>query len=95
MEPVAAGVVLALCVVALVRLALPAAWRYRFDTMLRRAWLALRVKAVTLWRWPRLRRDAARAAGAAIERAPHRATEGERKVNVYEPKSFKKPRKPH
>jgi hypothetical protein len=95
MEPVFAGVVFTLCVLALVRLVLPAAWRFRVDAALRRAWYWLRVKALTLWRWPRMRREADRAARDAIERASRRATEGEWKGNVYEPKSFKKPKKPH
>lgn len=95
MEPLVAGVVFALCVFGLLRLVLPAAWRHRLDTALRRGWVTLRVKAVTLWRWPRMRREADRAAKEAIDRASRRPTGGEWKGNVYEPDSFKKPKKPH
>ncbi len=102
MEPVLAGVVLVLCVLAFVRLLLGRSRRQRVDAMLRRAWFKLRVKALTLWRWRRIRRDADQAARDAIARASGRAgrppgagPEGEWKGNVYEPKSFKKPRKPH
>ena len=97
MEPVFAGVILLLCVLALLRLMLGRARQQRVDAVLRRGWFRLRVQALTLWRWRRIRRDADQAARDAIARASGKAarTDGEWKGNVYEPDSFKKPRKPH
>jgi hypothetical protein len=93
-EATLAGLTLAVCALLLVRLVLPARHRQRVDAAARRGWFRLRVRAVTLWRWRRLRREADEAAREAIERASRRA-DGEWKGNVYEPKSFRKPRKPH
>lgn len=96
MEPILAGVVLLLCAAALLRLAVGARRRARIDALLRRAWLGLRVRALTLWRWRRLKREADQAARDAIRRASGRdASAGDWEGNVYRPKSFRKPRKPH
>lgn len=94
MEPLFAGVVLLMCVLALLRLMIGAGRRQRLDAALRRGWFRLRVKALTLWRWRRVRRDAEQAAREAIERAAGRR-DGQWDGNVYQPKAFKKPRKPH
>ncbi len=96
MEAVTAGVVLLLCVLALIRLMLGGPRRRRLDDWLRRRWFAVRVQALRLWRWRRLRREADEAARRAIAQAAAKAArQGEWKGNVYEPDRFKKPRKPH
>jgi hypothetical protein len=97
MEPVFAAVVLVLCVGALLRLVIGPTRRQRLDAALRRAWFQTRVRAVTLWRWRRMRREADQAARDAIARASGRASRasGEWKGKVFEPDAFKKPRKPH
>jgi hypothetical protein len=89
-----AVVTLAACCVLLLRLMLPAARRQRVDAAARRGWFAFRMRARLLWHWRSRRREADAAAREAIERASRRAA-GEWKGNVYEPKSFRKPRKPH
>ncbi len=85
-EKVFAGVVLAVCVVLLVRLALGASRRARFDRWARSAALGLRARAVALWRWPRSRRQAQQLADDAIRRA----REGHWDGNVYTPERFSK-----
>jgi hypothetical protein len=94
MEPLFAGVVLLMCVLALLRLVIGATRRQRLDAALRRGWFRLRVRALTLWRWRSIHRDAKQAAREAIDRAAGRRA-GEWDGNVYQPKAFKKPRKPH
>lgn len=79
-----AGAVLAACVVMLLRLCLGARLRLRFD-----------LAARALWRAPMMlvhRMRAARGAAEAIRRAK---SAGEWDGNVYTPKSFRRPRKPH
>jgi len=83
-EKVLAGTALAVCVVMLLRLCLGARARYRFD----RAWRA----AVHAPMWVVHRVRASRGAAEAIRRAK---SAGEWEGNVYTPKSFKRPRKPH
>lgn len=96
MEAVTAGVVLLLCVLALLRLMLGEPRRRRLDAWLKRQWFATRVQALRLWRWRRLRREADEAARQAIAQAAARAARrGEWTGNVCEPDRFKKPRKPH
>lgn len=85
-EKVFAGVVLAMCVVLLVRLALGASRRARFDRWARSAAWGLRARAVALWRWPRSRRQAQQLADDAIRRA----REGHWDGNVYTPERFNK-----
>ena len=46
MEPVFAGVILLLCVLALLRLMLGRARQQRVDAVLRRGWFRLRVQAL-------------------------------------------------
>jgi hypothetical protein len=82
-----AAVVLAACLVMLLRMALGASRRQRFDAVAIRAWLRLRAAAITLWHWPRQRRQAKELAEEAIRRA----SQGQWDGNVYTPDQFKKP----
>ena len=95
-EKLLAGLTVAVCAVLLVRLCLGAWLRVRFDTAMRRAWVACRRAALRIWHWRwhwrASRRSAARAADEAIERARRGV---ERDGTVYKPKSFRGPRKPH
>jgi hypothetical protein len=91
-EQLLAGLVLAACAVLLARLVLGERRRGRFDAAARRGAASLRRRALVVWHWRSRRRQAQRAAADAIERA-RRA--GEWDGNVYKPKSFKRPRKPH
>ena len=84
-DRVFAAIVLAACVLLLVRLLIGVRWRARIDNALRRAMLALRTAIVSI----RHRREAARVADEAIERA--RKRRGEWEGNVYKPDSFRKP----
>jgi hypothetical protein len=91
-ETILAGVVLAACAVMLVRLMLGERRRWRFDATVLRAYEACKRRVRSIARWRATRRDAARAADEAIRRA-RKTTE--RDGNVYKPKSFRGPRKPH
>lgn len=105
-EKLLGGVGLLVCLALLLRMALPPARQMAFDAFWRRRWQALRSLGQRL-RHRRRRRDlarertgpepgssdAAREAEAAIERA--RRAGVDRQGNVYRPKSFKGPRKPH
>lgn len=93
----ASALVVAVCVLMLVRLMLPAPRRARLDQRLKhRLW---QVPKVLSRRWRTLRHgrrhrvDAERLARDAIERA--RKTKVERDGNVIKPDAFKGPRKPH
>ena len=91
-ETLLAGLAVAVCAVLLVRLCLGVRLRVRFDAAMRRAWVACRLAALRIWHWRASRRSAARAADEAIERARRGV---ERDGNVYKPKLFRGPRKPH
>lgn len=91
-EKILAGVVLAACAVMLVRLMLGERRRWQFDSAMRRAYEACKRRVLSVSRWRATRRDAARAADEAIRRARDVT---ERDGNVYKPKSFRGPRKPH
>ncbi len=100
LEQLLSGLTATICVVLLVRLCLGDARQRRFDHTMRTLGQNLRRGAEQLWRIPAARRTAAREAQAAIERArggrsTPEADEGEWTGNVYTPKSFRKPRKPH
>ena len=82
-----AAIVLAACLVMLLRLALGAQRRQRFDAAAIRAWLRLRAAAITMWRWPRSRRQARQLADETIRRA----SQGQWDGNVYTPDEFKRP----
>ncbi len=91
-EQILAGIVVAVCVVMLVRLCLGARLRYRFDAAARRAWFSVRRTALRLRYWRSSRKNAERVAEEAIRRARGGV---KREGNVYKPKSFKGPKKPH
>ena len=99
-EQLIAGLALSVCVVLLVRLGLGRARQQRFDHAVRT--FGRRLAGGIRRGWQRLtwERRAAREARAAIERARTgrssvHADDGEWKGNVYTPKRFRKPRKPH
>lgn len=85
-DKIFAAIVLACCLVLLLRLALGERRRYRFDAFWRRLWITLRVQGARAWHWPSARRRARRDAEEAIRRARDGVWEG----NVYKPKSFDK-----
>lgn len=98
-EALLAAAGLAICLVLIVRLGLPKPQQRRFDARLRQAWFATQAKTLQVWRWRRRRAQAGQAARDAIDRASGRTarskSDGVWKGNVYKPKSFRKPRKPH
>ena len=85
-ERILAAITLIVCVLLLVRLAIGARRRARLDAMARRTLHWARGAAMSV----RHRREAARVADEAIERARKRS-DGEWDGNVYKPKSFRKP----
>ena len=91
-EKLLAGFTVAVCAVLLLRLCVGERMRHRFDAAVRRSWYACRCRALRVWRWRSSRREAARLADEAIQRAQRGV---ERDGNVYRPKSFREPRKPH
>jgi hypothetical protein len=97
-ETILASVTLAVCLVLLGRMMLKPRQQQRVDTAVRRVVMACRRSVTSAYRWRSFRREAARAAEEAIRRARgpgQSAWEGDRDGNVYKPKSFKRPRKPH
>lgn len=90
-EKLLAGVVLAICVILVVRLCLGVRRRQRFDSAVRRAAQACQRSARASYHWLVHRKNASRAANDAIKRARGGSWDG----NVYKPKSFRRPRKPH
>lgn len=91
-ENVLAGLVLAVCVVLLVRLALGSYQRQRLDASVTRRFQAVRRTVREAWRWRGAKRRAVREADDLIRRARHKAR---REGNVIRPESFETPRKPH
>ena len=89
----ASALVVAVCVLMLVRLMLPVRRRARFDERLKQVPKVLSRRWHTLRHGRRHRVDAERLARDAIERA--RKTNVERDGNVIKPDAFKGPRKPH
>ena len=94
-EKVLPAIGLVVCGVLLVRMTLAPKRQQAFDTTMRNYWYRLKrfSQRVVNWR-PSSRKQAARVAEEAIERA-RRQLDTEREGNVYRPKSFKGPRKPH
>jgi hypothetical protein len=90
-DKVAAGLTLAVCLVLMVRLGLSPRLRRRFDGWALHSGHTIRRFSHRLLHWRATRNEAARAAEEAIERARRGSWDG----NVYSPKSFRKPRKPH
>lgn len=86
-EKLLAGLTLAVCLLLLLRLAVGARRRARWDAVVRRSAHALRRVGRSSLHWPGARRRAAAEARDAIERARRRgAWEG----NVYTPESFRR-----
>lgn len=94
-EKVLAGLVVAVCLVLLVRLGLKPHLRYRFDQRAREAWQGLSGGARRLARRRPARPPSPEEAEKVAQEAIRRAQEGSWRGNVYTPKSFRKPRKPH
>ena len=90
-EKILAGIALFVCVALLGRLLLSTHRQLQFDFAVERAWASLRRTTLRLVRWPSARRQAHRETRDAIERARG----GEWDGNVYRPKSFRRPKKPH
>jgi hypothetical protein len=103
-EAILASVGLVICVVLLIRMGLSPRLQHRLDGITRRSVQSVKRFVVACYQQPLARRNAARAAAEAIRRARTRSAgdgkdaprwEGEREGNLYKPKSFKRPRKPH
>lgn len=95
-DKVLAGLVLAVCLALLVRLALKPQWRYRFDQRARNVWQGIRRTFSRATQRKPARAPSPEEAAKVAEEAIRRAQEGSWRGNVYTPKSFKKPpRKPH
>ena len=91
-ETIFAALTLAVCVVLLVRLCVGPARRWRFDQAVSRAARAASSRGKRLLHW----RTSPRAAARAPDEAIHRARGGvDREGNVYRPRDFRRPRKPH
>ena len=91
-EPLLAGIGLAVCAVLLLRMALPARQQRRLDERSRRAWHAVQRRSLALWHWRSRRKRATSEASAAIRRARGAPP---RDDNVVRPKSGERRRKPH
>ncbi|XVJ71397.1 MAG: hypothetical protein HEQ39_18720 [Rhizobacter sp.] len=92
-EKLLAGLAFAVCVVMLLRMALPAPRLGRFDRGFLRAWRQLWTACTDLMHWPARRRAARQAAQDAIRRAQNKPG-GQWKGNVYTPDSFGSERDP-
>ena len=90
-DKILAALVVAACAAMLLRLALGARRRRRFDA----AWFAVAQALRTLPRRLARRRARRRQAEQAADAVIRRAQEVERDGNVYTPESFRRPRKPH
>jgi hypothetical protein len=91
-EKILAGAIAVVCLLLLVRLFLGERMRWRVDAAARDTWQAMRRRALHVWRWPASRRKARRLAEQAIREARNGTS---REGNVYRPKAFRQPRKPH
>ena len=98
-----AAIGLAICVALAVHMALPYRAQARVNHLLRNLGAALQVQVDRLTGWRRRQRQT-RAAQLEAERVIRRAREGSQNGgrpdgewdgNVYRPKSFEKPQKPH
>jgi hypothetical protein len=92
MEKFSAALLLAICLVMLLRLVMGERRRRGFDAWALRTWGALRAMSLQVWRWRSNRRKAQQVAQEAIRRA---SADVRRDGNVYRPDSFRGPRKPH
>lgn len=93
-ESILAGVVLATCVVLVVRLLLGPRQQRRFDAWVQATWFGFVARVQRLRHWRSDRAAAKKAAAEAIERAARRAN-GHWDGNVHRSDSFKGPKKPH
>ena len=99
-EQALAGVAFVVCALLFARLFLAERRRRRVDAVVLHGLAAWRRRATALWRWRAARREAARVAEEAIRRARRHGNGGDEDDgswdgNVYKPKSFRGPRKPH
>ena len=92
MEKFSAALLLAVCLVMMLRLVMGAQRRRGFDAWTIRTWESLRGMSLQVWRWRSNRRKAEQVAQEAIRRA---GADVRRDGNVYRPDSFRGPRKPH
>ncbi len=92
LEKILAAIVVAGCLVMLLRLGLGARRRQRFDNAVARWSRRTGERVESIFTWNSSRRRARRLAEAAIRRAREgtRTDKGEWDGNVYRPKSFKK-----
>ena len=90
-ERVLAAIVIAVCVLLLLRLLIGERPRRKLDAALYRAGTRLRRSASSLRHWRRARRDAQHAARIADEAIRRARDRGDWDGNVYTPKSFRKP----
>lgn len=93
------AIVATACLVALVRLCLGARRQRQFDQAVLGLWYRLKALPQRIKNRPMSKKEAAQLAQEAIERARKNrrngADDGNWDGNVYRPKSFKGPRKPH
>lgn len=95
-ELIVAGLTVLVCATLLLRLVLSLPRRARFDAFWRRLWRGLRSLWQRLVTAPARRRAAVREAREVIERVRRTPAEGGHwDGNVYRPKTFKRPKKPH
>ncbi len=92
LETIFAAIIVAGCLVMLLRLSLGARRRQRFDSTVARWSRRTGARFESIFTWNSSRRHARRVAEAAIRRAREgtRTDAGEWDGNVYRPKSFKK-----
>jgi hypothetical protein len=90
-ERMLASLALAACLVAMLRLVLKERQRQRLDALFRSAWQPVRRAALKLRRRPAPPPDPAR----LTEEVIRRAREGHWEGNVYKPRAFRRPKKPH
>ena len=91
-EKILASLLLAICLVMLLRLALGERRRHGFDEFWLHTWAGTRRAVMRIWHWRATNRRASRVAEEAIRRARSGV---EREGNVVRPDAFRGPRKPH
>lgn len=102
LHTVLAALGLAICIALAVHMALPYRWRARVDAGVARLGARLQAQLDRAIGWRRRQRqtraaalEADRVIRRARESAQNARPEGEWDGNVYRPKSFEKPKKPH
>ena len=86
-----AGLTLAVCLLLALRLLIGPRRRWQLDAWLRGQTAAARRRLAEAARWRSARKASAKAAEEAIRRARGGKWDG----NVYRPRTFRRPRKPH